>query len=421
MPDEINTNKKIRILKELTPADVILSMQFEKPEFIIDELIATGLVLVCGKPKVGKSWFMLRMCVDIAAGNKFLSKFAVKPSKVAYFALEDNGSRLQDRLIEMEAEVNLYNILIANQLRVFDDVGLKCFEDFIASNPEIRVYIIDTMQKIKPTTRSKNTNDYEADYPFASKLQSLALQYNVVIVLVHHGRKNNTSDEFTDDVLGSTGITAAADIIIMLRRIKDEKHTSQLQIAGRDVERRTLSYAIDPGSMKFTVVDDDGGAIKQQLTVLQSQIISLLEINSGKEYGATEIVNLLGKTGGDSARSSVSKSLKRLFSRGIIQSASFGKYHIGVIQQKEDRHAGHGAEKTEDFPGLEAMSMSVTNDKELDTVNTVNGVSVSTVSFTQNNKTRTKTQAVPGVEPNVSPVTTNYNDNIIIGRIYDKL
>lgn len=414
MPDEINTNTKIRILEELTPADVILSMQFEKPEFIIDELIATGLVLVCGKPKVGKSWFMLRMCVDIAAGNKFLSKFAVKPSKVAYFALEDNGSRLQDRLIEMEAEVNLYNILITNQLRVFDDVGLKCFEDFIASNSEIRVYIIDTMQKIKPTTRSKNTKDYEADYPFASKLQSLALQYNVVIVLVHHGRKNNTSDEFTDDVLGSTGITAAADIIIMLRRIKDEKHTSQLQIAGRDVERRTLSYAIDPGSMKFTVVDDDGGALRLQHASLQEQIVRMLEINAGNEYGPTEVANLLGKSG-DSSRSSVSKALKKLCNKGMVKSSSPGKYHIGVIQ-KEDGHAGHGTEKTKDFSGLEAVSTSVTNDKELDTLNTDIGTSVSTVSFAPNNRTRLETKVMPGVDSSVSTVATNYKDELLSGE-----
>ena len=39
-------------------ADTLLYEPLEKPSFVVDGLIPTGLTLFCGSQKIGKSWFM---------------------------------------------------------------------------------------------------------------------------------------------------------------------------------------------------------------------------------------------------------------------------------------------------------------------------------------------------------------------------
>ena len=40
-------------------ADPLLYEPLEKPSFVVDGLIPTGLILFCGSQKIGKSWLML--------------------------------------------------------------------------------------------------------------------------------------------------------------------------------------------------------------------------------------------------------------------------------------------------------------------------------------------------------------------------
>ena len=44
-------------------ADTLLYEPLEKPSFVVDGLIPTGLSLFCGSQKIGKSWLMLKLCL----------------------------------------------------------------------------------------------------------------------------------------------------------------------------------------------------------------------------------------------------------------------------------------------------------------------------------------------------------------------
>ena len=44
-------------------ADTLLYEPLEKPSFVVDGLIPTGLTLFCGSQKIGKSWLMLSLTV----------------------------------------------------------------------------------------------------------------------------------------------------------------------------------------------------------------------------------------------------------------------------------------------------------------------------------------------------------------------
>ena len=58
----------------------IMTTVYKPIEFVVDNLLAQGLYILAGAPKVGKSWLALDMCLSIAKGEKVLG--VSKPRKV---------------------------------------------------------------------------------------------------------------------------------------------------------------------------------------------------------------------------------------------------------------------------------------------------------------------------------------------------
>lgn len=52
----------------------IMTTVYKPIEFVVDRLIAQGLYILAGAPKVGKSWLALDMCLSIAKGEKVLNQ-----------------------------------------------------------------------------------------------------------------------------------------------------------------------------------------------------------------------------------------------------------------------------------------------------------------------------------------------------------
>lgn len=50
----------------------IMTTVYKPIEFVVDDLLAQGLYILAGAPKVGKSWLALEMCLSIAKGEKVL-------------------------------------------------------------------------------------------------------------------------------------------------------------------------------------------------------------------------------------------------------------------------------------------------------------------------------------------------------------
>ncbi|MDR1805662.1 MAG: AAA family ATPase [Clostridium sp.] len=50
-----------------------MQQKFAANRFLVDSLLAEGLYVLAGKPKIGKSWFALQLCLAVAKGKQFLS------------------------------------------------------------------------------------------------------------------------------------------------------------------------------------------------------------------------------------------------------------------------------------------------------------------------------------------------------------
>lgn len=211
-------------------ADTLLYQPLEKPCFVVDGLIPTGLILFCGSQKIGKSWLMLKLCLCVSQGLSFWD-MPTQKSDVLYLCLEDTFYRIQDRLFKLtdEASGRLHFAVASCKL---SDGLMGQLEEYLQAYPDSRLIVIDTLQKVR--TASKD-NAYANDYGDISLIKAFADKHSLAVVVVHHIRKQNDSDVF-NQVSGTTGLTGSADATFVLEKETRASDTAKLFCVGRDIE-----------------------------------------------------------------------------------------------------------------------------------------------------------------------------------------
>ena len=79
---------------------------------------------------------------------------------------------------------------------------------------------------------------YANDYKDIGALKELADKYGICILLVHHLRKQSSSDPY-DQISGSTGIMGVADTTWFMHRQRMSK-TATVRVIGRDMDEKML-------------------------------------------------------------------------------------------------------------------------------------------------------------------------------------
>lgn len=74
-------------------ADTLLSTPMNKTLFVVDGLIPQGLSVLSGSSKIGKSWLMLWLGIQVASGQP-VWEFETHKSDVLYLCLEDTYKAL---------------------------------------------------------------------------------------------------------------------------------------------------------------------------------------------------------------------------------------------------------------------------------------------------------------------------------------
>lgn len=217
------------------------AMDFPEPVWIIPNILGEGYVILAGRPKLGKSWLGLALAVAVATGGCALGKGGLRaiPGEVLYMALEDRLRRIKNRLKQILGGNSFpENLLIAENWERLDKGGLDNLREFLKAHDECRLIVIDTLAKVRPP-RQRNSDPYEFDMAVGGALQALAHQYRVSIMVIHHTRKS-AADDPLDEVSGTTGITGAADAIMILKRGRGQADGT-LNLTGRDIEEQELA------------------------------------------------------------------------------------------------------------------------------------------------------------------------------------
>ena len=215
-------------------SEEIMTTLYKPTVFTVEGLLAQGLFILAGSPKVGKSWLALDLCLAVAKGEKIFDRETSQGS-VLYFCLEDSYPRIQSRLYELTDEPTdkLFFSLKA------DTIGSGLEEQIVkfkSEHDDLRLIVIDTLQMVRNETES----GYGSDYAEIVPLKALAEQLGITIVLVHHLRKAADSDPF-NMISGSTGLSGATDGQLVLKKDKRCGGQAVLYATGRDIEDQELS------------------------------------------------------------------------------------------------------------------------------------------------------------------------------------
>ena len=227
----------------------IMTTVYKPIEFVIDGLLAQGLYILAGAPKVGKSWLALDMCLSIAKGEKILG-LKTSQGTALYLCLEDSYARIQNRLYELTDEPTemLYFSVMSDPI----GGGLEeQIEGFVSEHRDLKIVFIDTLQMVRGSTDSS----YGSDYKDLSVLKALADKLEITVIVVHHTRKYKDSDPF-NMISGSTGLSGCVDGSMVLIETKRGSRNAKLYCVGRDIENAEINLQFDSDLKKWVVTDE---------------------------------------------------------------------------------------------------------------------------------------------------------------------
>lgn len=284
--------------------------------------------MLVGKPKMGKSFFILQACCSVASGGHVLGE-EVEPGTVLYLALEDTPRRIQDRLSSMLQ----YDPQWPTELHLryhwdpLDQGGFAQLRRWLKDHPETRLIAIDTFAKIrqKPVGRGSSSTLYQEDYAATAGLKMLADEFHLAIVLVHHLRKG-TADDVLDMVSGSTGLTGSADTVLVMQRERSSAD-AELHVVGRDMEERELALQFDSTTLTWDVLGD---ACEYRGGQRRRQILDLLK-EADEPLSPKEIADATGISYG-----LVKRMMPELRRDNVVISPERGRYaHTETPSTKE--------------------------------------------------------------------------------------
>jgi len=235
-------------------ASELMAVTFPEPKWAVPGLIAEGVTLLAGPPKVGKSWLSLNLGVSISAGHTALGSLPVEAGPVLYLALEDTPRRLQNRMRKVLAgQPASPDLTLDTFCPPLPNGGDLYIAGWLEENPTARLVVIDVFTKVRGRTPVGTNSAYEADYAAIGTIKRIADSYGVAVLLVHHVRKA-ASEDFLTTVSGTNGLAGAADAVLVLERARAQAD-GLLHVTGRDVEEADHALSFDPGIGAWSLLD----------------------------------------------------------------------------------------------------------------------------------------------------------------------
>ena len=124
----------------------LMSQPLRPPNFVVDTLIAQGLHILAGSPKVGKSWLALWLAVTVAKGE-LVWGMGVKRGTTLYLCLEDSVLRIQNRLFEITEDAPS-SVHFCTECAPIGQGLEEQVEIFLAAHPDTVLVIAHRMRTV---------------------------------------------------------------------------------------------------------------------------------------------------------------------------------------------------------------------------------------------------------------------------------
>ena len=295
---DVNFNPFDEFFKEIDPSYMkTVTMQelyqdiYSKKPPVIEGLLYQGTYLFVGSPKIGKSFFMAQLAYHVSTGTT-LWDYPVKKGTVLYLALEDDYRRLQERMYRMFGTDSTENLYFSVSSKPLGNGLTDQLSGFIREHPDTTLVIIDTLQKIREV--DSDSYSYAKDYEIINQLKQFSDSWGICLLLVHHTRKQKSSDNF-DMISGTNGLLGCADGAFMLYKENRTSNKATLEISGRDQQDQKIHLIRDEEKLCWNFEKAETELWKEPPEPLLECIANLVtEENPTWQGTATELIEKLG-------------------------------------------------------------------------------------------------------------------------------
>ena len=256
-----------------------------KPEqkWLIDRLIAEGnLVILSARPKTGKSIVGLNIAASIAMGKPFLNRQVIQSR--SYFAAWERHDLTVERATKMGLNDCAYFTVwdrykaMGNGKELGDPPYIDEMDWWLQflSRENIKLVVFDTlrgflMHELKKVPNAMNSYDYIST--LLHRVATVAHDTRCTFVLIHHDAKGD-KDTSEQKVLGSTALTAAADVIMQIEPSRYEQGVSEIKVTGNAIDEQRLWFNI---TNDFWLVPTDKPATNKQAQAANAILAQLKE------------------------------------------------------------------------------------------------------------------------------------------------
>lgn len=277
-------------MKTVTMQELYQDIYSKKPP-VIEGLLYQGTYLFVGSPKIGKSFFMAQLAYHVSTGTP-LWDYPVKKGMVLYLALEDDYRRLQERMYRMFGTDSTENLYFSVSSKPLGNGLTDQLSGFIREHPDTTLVIIDTLQKIREV--DSDSYSYAKDYEIINQLKQFSDSWGICLLLVHHTRKQKSSDNF-DMISGTNGLLGCADGAFMLYKENRTSNKATLEISGRDQQDQKIHLIRDEEKLCWNFEKAETELWKEPPEPLLECIANLVtEENPTWQGTATELIEKLG-------------------------------------------------------------------------------------------------------------------------------
>lgn len=277
-------------MKTVTMQELYQDIYSKKPP-VIEGLLYQGTYLFVGSPKIGKSFFMAQLAYHVSTGTP-LWDYPVKKGTVLYLALEDDYRRLQERMYRMFGTDSTENLYFSVSSKPLGNGLTDQLSGFIREHPDTTLVIIDTLQKIREV--DSDSYSYAKDYEIINQLKQFSDSWGICLLLVHHTRKQKSSDNF-DMISGTNGLLGCADGAFMLYKETRTSNKATLEISGRDQQDQKIHLIRDEEKLCWNFEKAETELWKEPPEPLLECIANLVtEENPTWQGTATELIEKLG-------------------------------------------------------------------------------------------------------------------------------
>ena len=343
---------------QLIDAETLYYKPLEHPKMLIDGVLSDGLAIMAGDSKIGKSWMVLWMCLQISKGEPVWG-LPTRKTDVVYLALEDREWRVQQRMQDLTDTPpdNLHFGFSCGQLGAELESQI---EDVLKDYPSTGLLFIDTLQMVRDNVSAK-VNAYAQDYKDLSSLKKIADNHGICIFVGHHTRKERDGGNIFNDMTGSTGIMGVADTGMILRKDERFGDNATLCITGRDVEEKKLKMQMRGVKWEITEELSADDLRKERIPDFVFKVVDFLFEHRQFEGTVTELLAAVGNT--ELKPNVASKYLTRFYSEVFAPMGITYEYRKTAAARTISLMLNDGADGNDGLSGTERLaSLRAKND-----------------------------------------------------------